>query len=78
MPHQISKAILCCDYTDLCNKELRPAYLPRPTEAPIDPSLTEAIPYIALLISITVCLIAFLIVVACVYIRYITFSFFNT
>uniref|UniRef100_A0A1B6KQH1 receptor protein serine/threonine kinase n=1 Tax=Graphocephala atropunctata TaxID=36148 RepID=A0A1B6KQH1_9HEMI len=71
VPHQFSKAIQCCNFTDLCNKELRPAYTPRPTESsPLDPSLTETIPLIALIISITVCLIACLIIVTCVYLRY--------
>ncbi|KAG8242812.1 hypothetical protein J6590_057910 [Homalodisca vitripennis] len=71
VPHQNSKAIQCCNFTDLCNKELRPMYSPRPTESSsLDPSLTEAIPYIALIISVTVCFIAFLVIITCVYLRY--------
>ncbi|XP_054266170.1 bone morphogenetic protein receptor type-1B-like [Macrosteles quadrilineatus] len=70
VPHQMPKAIQCCNFTDMCNRDLRPTFAPRPTEAPLDTPLMEVIPYIALLISVTVCLIAFLIVIACVYLRY--------
>ena len=70
VPHMQGKSILCCNRTNLCNMFLQPEPVrsgttPRPTLG-----YDDSIPYIALIISITVCLIAFLIIVACVYLRY--------
>uniref|UniRef100_A0A1B6BX14 receptor protein serine/threonine kinase n=1 Tax=Clastoptera arizonana TaxID=38151 RepID=A0A1B6BX14_9HEMI len=69
VPHQRGKSIQCCNYTDLCNKLIIPTYQPRTTMSP-PLSLEETIPYIALLISVTICLIVFLIIVTFVYLRY--------
>jgi len=68
--HPGGKAILCCDYMDMCNKALTPQYKPVTTTPPPGMSYDDSIHYIALIISITVCLIAFLVIVAYYYLRY--------
>ncbi|KAJ4438637.1 hypothetical protein ANN_14584, partial [Periplaneta americana] len=70
VPHMHGKSILCCNYTNFCNKFLRPDPVRGSTTPRPSLGYDESIPYIALIISITVCLIAFLIIVACVYLRY--------
>ncbi|KAL1121985.1 hypothetical protein AAG570_003393 [Ranatra chinensis] len=71
VPHHTGKSIECCNSSDMCNKYLKPMYRPR-TTIPPPPTipLHEAIPYIALLVSLTLCLVVFLIIVAAFYLRY--------
>ncbi|XP_066908346.1 bone morphogenetic protein receptor type-1B isoform X1 [Halyomorpha halys] len=70
VPHYIGKSIECCNSSDLCNKFLTPMYRPRPTIPPPPPiSLQEAAPYIALLVSLTFCLVVFLVMIACLCVR---------
>ncbi|XP_026683369.1 bone morphogenetic protein receptor type-1B-like [Diaphorina citri] len=55
----------------MCNQELRPTYRPHTTLAP--PPLVswdDSVHYFALLISLTVCLVVFLVVISYVYLRY--------
>ncbi|KAK4873762.1 hypothetical protein RN001_013122 [Aquatica leii] len=71
VPHVRSKSIECCDKYDLCNKDLRPRIEERSTT--LSPSILdegENIPYIVLLASVTLCITVFLLVIACVYLRY--------
>lgn len=71
VPHHVGRSIECCNGTDLCNQYLTPMYRPRPTLAPAPPiTLHDAMPYIALLVSFTVCIVVFLIIIACFYLRY--------
>jgi len=70
VPHDRRKAIECCNSGDLCNKYLKPTLRARPTLAPQTPSFEEVLPYIVLLISLALCLIVFLFVIAIVYLRY--------
>ncbi|XP_075238301.1 serine/threonine receptor kinase thickveins isoform X2 [Lycorma delicatula] len=71
VPHHAGKSIQCCNDRNLCNQDLRPTYQPRSTPSP-SPNLSfeEAVPYIVLLVSLTVCFIIFLIIITCVYLRY--------
>ncbi|KAI5711635.1 hypothetical protein M8J75_001959 [Diaphorina citri] len=65
------KSIQCCNFTDMCNQELRPTYRPHTTLAP--PPLVswdDSVHYFALVISLTVCLVVFLVVISYVYLRY--------
>lgn len=70
VPHAIRKAIKCCNYTDYCNRYLTPELQVRNTTPPPGMSYDDSIHYIALIISVTVCLIAFLVIVAYYYLRY--------
>lgn len=71
MPHRISKSIECCDDFDFCNKNLRPKIEQR-TTTPVPSILDQgdSLSYIVILASVTICITAFLLVVACVYLRY--------
>lgn len=63
------KTIECCE-TDMCNKDLKPTYeIPSTTEESVTIP-PEALPYIVLLTSVTICVIVFLLVIAFVYLRY--------
>lgn len=52
----------------MCNKDLSPMYDPPSTTRP--PEVQDALPYIVLLTSVTVCVIIFLLVIAFVYVCY--------
>ncbi|XP_067011248.1 bone morphogenetic protein receptor type-1B isoform X2 [Anabrus simplex] len=69
VPHRQGKSILCCNNTDLCNKHLNPNYIVRSTPRP-SLGYDDTIPTIALIVSITVCLIVFLLIVTFVYLRF--------
>lgn len=69
-PHARGKAITCCNYTDLCNKMLTPKLEVRSTTPTPGMSYDDSIHYIALIISVTVCLVAFSVIVAYYYLRY--------
>lgn len=70
LSHPRGKAILCCDYMDLCNRVLKPPLETRTSTPPPGLSYDDSIHYIALIISVTVCLVAFLVIVAYYYLRY--------
>ncbi|XP_046990515.1 bone morphogenetic protein receptor type-1B [Schistocerca americana] len=70
VPHKIARSILCCNDTDYCNKNLEPKIENRVTTPKPGFGYDESIPYIALIVSITICLIIFLVIIACVYLRY--------
>ncbi|KAK6629834.1 hypothetical protein RUM43_003654 [Polyplax serrata] len=70
IPHAKEKAIKCCNYTDYCNRALTPKLEIRSTTPSPGMSYDDSIHYIALIISVTVCLIAFLVIVAYYYLRY--------
>lgn len=67
VPHYNVKTIECCR-TDMCNKDLSPMYDPPSTTRP--PDVPDALPYIVLLTSVTVCVVIFLLVIAFVYVWY--------
>lgn len=70
-PHMKGKAILCCDTNDFCNKDLKPTYIPRTTTpSPADIIYDENIHYIALIVSLTICITVFLVILTFVYIRF--------
>lgn len=64
------KAITCCNYTDLCNRVQTPKFEIRSTTPSPGMSYDDSIHYIALIISVTVCLVAFSVIVAYYYLRY--------
>ncbi|KAK7112535.1 bone morphogenetic protein receptor type-1B-like [Littorina saxatilis] len=73
VPHQIPKAIECCSNGDRCNQFLRPVLIERSTtRAPEQeiPKKYENMTQIALLVSVTVCLIILIITSTFVYLRY--------
>lgn len=70
MPHFKGKSIECCDNLDLCNHELSPSYPIRTTTPSPANIYDESVHYIALIVSLTVCLTVFLVIVTFVYIRY--------
>ncbi|XP_063244394.1 bone morphogenetic protein receptor type-1B [Bacillus rossius redtenbacheri] len=70
VPHQTGRAILCCDDADLCNKYLIPKIVYRSTTPRPDAGYDETIPYIALIISITVCLMALFGVLTFFYLKF--------
>merc|ERR1712088_1001506 len=68
VPHFQPRSIACCSDADLCNKELAPIYQARPETAPatLDPSVY----HVALLVSLTICLVIFILLVTFAYLRY--------
>jgi len=73
VPHFDPRNILCCSSSSLCNKELSPTYEPRheavevmPVGGPLDPSVY----HVALLVSLTICLVIFILLVTFAYLRY--------
>jgi len=68
VPHFQPRSIACCSDADLCNKELAPIYQTRPETAPatMDPSVY----HVALLVSLTICLVVFILLVTFAYLRY--------
>lgn len=71
VPHLRGKSIACCDSYDQCNKDLKP-HIEERTTTPVPSILdtTDSVPYIVLLASVTVCITVFLLIIACVYLRY--------
>ncbi|GLH09114.1 Receptor protein serine/threonine kinase [Gryllus bimaculatus] len=67
VPHKESKSIQCCNDIDLCNRNLMPILpsTPRPVT-----QYDDTVPYIVLIVSVTICLLLFLIIVTFVYLRY--------
>ncbi|KAL5018079.1 hypothetical protein ScPMuIL_003801 [Solemya velum] len=75
VPHSSPQTIACCDNGDECNRNLRPTYVERTTTPmggaiPETYSNYESITQLALLVSITMCLIVLIITVTFVYLRY--------
>ena len=71
VPHFEPRNIACCSDYDLCNKDLAPMYQPSEDSAdsmgdPLDPSVY----YVALLVSLTICLVIFILLVTFAYLRY--------
>lgn len=66
----MGKSIICCNFTDMCNQQLRPTYRPRTTPAPVHDPWDDSVHYLALIISLTVCLTVFLLLITYVYLRY--------
>ncbi len=67
----IIRSIACCAEEDLCNKELAPVYEPTREEEGegaefVDPSVY----HLALLVSLTVCLVLFILLLTFAYLRY--------
>lgn len=70
VPHFKGKSIECCDKSDLCNRDLTPSYPIRTTTPSPANMYDESVHYIALIVSLTICVTVFLIIVTLVYIRY--------
>ncbi|CAG2064067.1 unnamed protein product, partial [Timema podura] len=68
VPHLTGRSIQCCNNTDLCNKFLTPRITFRSTPAP-DIVIYDDIPFIALILSLTICLIAFIVALAYFYLK---------
>lgn len=69
-PHIHGKNIICCDSGDECNKNITPRYTPRTTLPPPVADLQENSVHYALMISLVVCISAFLAVIVAVYYTY--------
>lgn len=67
---QSGKSVQCCNYMDLCNNLLKPEIDTRPSTPSPGMTYDESIHYIALIISLTVCFVALLVIVAYYYLRY--------
>lgn len=70
VPHFKGKSIECCDTSDLCNRDLTPSYPIRTTTPSPANIYDESVHYIALIVSLTICVTVFLVIVTYVYIRY--------
>jgi hypothetical protein len=68
------RSIACCVSGDLCNKELAPVYSPSREEeggeGGLDPLLDPSVYHLALLVSLTVCLVLFILLLTFAYLRY--------
>ena len=65
------RSISCCRDYDLCNKELTPVYAATPETGEEGGSALDASVYhVALLVSLTVCLVIFILLVTFAYLRY--------
>ena len=68
VPHLRSKSIICCNNTELCNKELLPEYVPSPTLPP-DP-IVSSTSLIILGATLSVCILIFCVAMLIIYRRY--------
>jgi len=75
VPHFQPRNILCCASAPLCNQDLSPVYEPRRelvgeegtgAGGLVDPSVV----YVALLVSLTICLVCFILLLTCAYLKY--------
>ncbi|XP_060599365.1 bone morphogenetic protein receptor type-1B-like [Ruditapes philippinarum] len=75
VPHRVATAIACCDDEDLCNRGVVPIYnevstTPGPDYEPKEYKRYENLTQIALLVSVSVCLIVLIVTATFVYLRY--------
>lgn len=71
VPHLQGKSIICCNNTDLCNKDQLPVYKPRPTVETPDPTVvTPNTPLIILVAVASMFLVSIPIVIGIIYYRY--------
>merc|ERR1712128_271490 len=71
VPHFDPRNIACCADYDMCNKDLSPMYEATADHDednmdPLDPSVY----HVALLVSLTICLVIFILLVTFAYLRY--------
>lgn len=63
-------AIQCCS-TEMCNKNIKPTYIPRPVVTTETPKVhINSMPYIAFMLSMVICLLVSAIIIGWVYFRY--------
>lgn len=75
VPHRVPTSIECCNSGDECNKDLEPIYVERSTTqnpggVPEQYTKFENLTQIALLVSVTVCLIILVVAATFFYLRY--------
>lgn len=71
VPHFQPRTIECCSDRDLCNQALVPMYTPTPDiEDTVMDTLDPSVYHVALLVSLTICLVIFILLVTFAYIRY--------
>ena len=71
VPHFQPRTIECCSDRDLCNQALVPMYTPTPDiEDNVMDSLDPSVYHVALLVSLTICLVIFILLVTFAYLRY--------
>ena len=71
VPHFQPRTIECCSDRDLCNQDLVPMYTPTPDiEDTVMDSLDPSVYHVALLVSLTICLVIFILLVTFAYLRY--------
>ena len=71
VPHFQPRSIECCSERDLCNQALVPMYTPTPDiEDNVTDSLDPSVYHVALLVSLTICLVIFILLVTFAYLRY--------
>jgi hypothetical protein len=65
------RSIACCAEEDLCNKELSPVYEPTREEETESADLVDpSVYHLALLVSLTICLVLFILLLTFAYLRY--------
>ena len=71
VPHFEPRTIACCSDRDLCNQDLVPMYTPTPDieDLAMD-TLDPSVYHVALLVSLTICLVIFILLVTFIYLRY--------
>ncbi|XP_019865442.1 bone morphogenetic protein receptor type-1B isoform X3 [Aethina tumida] len=69
VPHEQSKTIQCCDDSDLCNRNLKPILLHKPTTNTPD-FHDDSLPVVVLLTSVTLCISIILVIAALLYLKY--------
>merc|ERR1719266_171688 len=71
VPHFQPRTIACCAERALCNQDLAPMYQPtRDSAAGAGDQLDPSVYHVALLVSLTVCLVIFILLVTFAYLRY--------
>lgn len=71
VPHFQPRTIECCSDRDLCNQALVPMYTPTPDiEDTVMDTLDPSVYHVALLVSLTICLVIFILLVTFAYLRY--------
>jgi len=71
VPHFEPRTIACCSDRALCNQDLAPMYQPtRDSAAGAGDQLDPSVYHVALLVSLTVCLVIFILLVTFAYLRY--------